>query len=99
MIATPTGDQGSIGRYEIRFHGHLHSRWASWFDGLTVSAESDGTTLAVGPIADQAALHGLLRKLHDLGLPLLSVIGVGSEQPETPATDIPTTHFQEGDSK
>jgi hypothetical protein len=86
MSETPTGHQPSRGRYEIRFQGHLHSRWASWFDGLTVTDESDGTTLVQGPVADQAALHGLLRKLHDLGLPLLSVTRTGPEQPEAPAT-------------
>jgi hypothetical protein len=86
MSETPTGHQPSRGQYEIRFQGHLHSRWASWFDGLTVTGESDGTTLVQGPVADQAALHGLLRKLHDLGLPLLSVARIGPEQPEAPAT-------------
>ena len=89
MSETPTGDQPSRGRYEIRFQGHLHSRWASWFDGLTVTNESDGTTLVQGPVADQAALHGLLRKLHDLGLTLLSVTRVGPDGPEAPAPDFP----------
>jgi len=73
MSEAPTGRQESTRRYEIRFGGHLHSRWDSWFDGLTVTGQSDGTTVVEGPVADQAALHGLLRKLHDLGLPLLSV--------------------------
>jgi len=86
MSETPTGHQPSRGHYEIRFQGHLHSRWASWFDGLNVTDESDGITLVQGPVADQAALHGLLRKLHDLGLPLLSVTRIGPEQPEAPAT-------------
>jgi hypothetical protein len=98
MNATPRGDQGSAGRYEIRFQGHLHSRWASWFDGLTVTNEGDGTTLVVGAVADQAALHGLLRKLHDLGLPLLSVTRVAPHKPEPPATDNPIAHFQEGET-
>jgi hypothetical protein len=66
----------------------LHSRWAGWFDGLTVTHESDGTTVVRGPVADQAALHGLLRKLHDLGLPLLSVARTGPYEPEAPAPDI-----------
>jgi hypothetical protein len=86
MSEAPTGHQPSSGQYEIRFQGHLHSRWASWFDGLTVTDESDGTTLVQGPVADQAALHGLLRKLHDLGLPLLSVTRIGPEQPEAPTS-------------
>ena len=60
-------------RYEIRVHGHLGRRWDEWFDGLTVSSEADGTTLIHGVVADQAALHGLLRKVNDIGLPLISV--------------------------
>jgi len=88
MSETPSGRQAFCGRYEIRFAGHLHPRFASWFDGLTVTDESDGTTLVEGPVADQAALHGLLRKLQDLGLPLLSVTRTGPDEPEAPATDI-----------
>jgi len=59
--------------YEIRLRGRLDPRWASWFDGMVVSADDDGCTLIRGPVADQAALHGLLARLRDLGLPLLSV--------------------------
>lgn len=59
--------------YEIRLQGHLDARWASWFDGLVLTNESDGSTVISGPVADQAALHGLLRKIRDLGLPLISV--------------------------
>jgi hypothetical protein len=59
-------------RYEIRVRGQLDSRWSGRFDGMTVTA-GDATTVFEGPVADQAALHGLLRALHDLGLPLLSV--------------------------
>jgi hypothetical protein len=62
-----------MSRYEIRLKGHLDSRWATWFDGLTLTNDSDGTTRIEGPVVDQAALHGLLRKLRDVGLPLLSV--------------------------
>ncbi len=61
------------GRYEIRLSGHLETRWGAWFDGLTVSHEGDGTTVISGPVADQAALHGLLQRTRDLGLPLVSV--------------------------
>jgi hypothetical protein len=67
---------GAVGvgeRYEIRVKGHLNARWADWFDGLTLTQESDGTTLLSGPIVDQAALHGLLGKVRDLGLPLIAV--------------------------
>ena len=91
MSETPTGQQPSLRTYEIRFAGHLHSRWAGWFDGLTVTDESDGTTLVEGPVADQAALHGLLRKLHDLGLPLLSVTRTGPDKPEAPPPTFATS--------
>ena len=70
---TPKEDRPGAGRYEIRLTGHLDARWAAWFDGLTVRHESDGTTLISGPIDDQAALHGLLQRVRDLGLPLVSV--------------------------
>ena len=59
--------------YEIRLRGHLEDRWVKWFDGLTITLEEGGDTLLSGPVADQAALHGLLKKVRDLGLPLLSV--------------------------
>jgi hypothetical protein len=67
------GNHPEAGRYEIRLAGHLDARWAAWFDGLTVRHESDGTSVISGPIADQAALHGLLQRVRDLGLPLVSV--------------------------
>ncbi len=60
-------------RYEIRVQGHLADRWAVWFDGMTLTRQADGTTVLDGPVADQSALHGLLRKVSDLGLPLVSV--------------------------
>jgi hypothetical protein len=59
--------------YEIRLKGHLGERWADWFEGLTITLEEDGDTLLTGPVIDQAALHGLLKKVRDLGVPLLSV--------------------------
>jgi hypothetical protein len=74
--------------YEIRLQGHLHARWSAWFDGLTVTTEADGTTLLRGDVVDQAALHGLLRKLQDLGLPLLSVTAFRPDQPQAPTSDI-----------
>ena len=64
------------GRYEIRLTGHLDARWSGWFDGLTLTHESNGTTLLAGPVVDQAALHGLLQKVRDTGLPLVSVTPV-----------------------
>ena len=62
--------------YEIRLRGHLDDKWADWFECLTITREDNGETVLRGPIADQAALHGLLRKVRDLGVPLLSVMQV-----------------------
>jgi hypothetical protein len=87
MSEISTGDHHHPGRYEIRLKGHLDSRWTAWFDGLTLTNESDGTTLIHGPVVDQAALHGLLQKIRDVGLPLVSVKQVEPDQP-----DVPTTH-------
>jgi hypothetical protein len=59
--------------YQIRIEGYLDSQWTDWFAGLTITLEEDGDTLLTGPITDQAALHGVLKKVRDLGLPLVSV--------------------------
>jgi hypothetical protein len=59
--------------YQIQVKGEIDAGWSDWFDGLTVSPQDDGTTLLTGPVRDQSALHGLLAKIRDLGLPLLSV--------------------------
>ncbi len=59
--------------YQIRLKGHLGHEWTEWFEGLTITLEANGETLLTGPVADQAALHGLLKKVRDLGMPLLSV--------------------------
>jgi hypothetical protein len=75
MSDTSAGHPTGPGRYEIRVQGHLAARWATWFDGMTLTAASDGTTVLEGPVADQAALHGQLYKVRDLGLTLLSVTG------------------------
>ena len=61
------------GIYQIKVKGNLDQKWSDWFDGFTVTAQADGITLLTGPVADQTALHGLLGKIRDLGLPLLSV--------------------------
>jgi hypothetical protein len=82
-----TGDRHEPGRYEIRLKGHLDSRWAAWFDGLSLSNSSDGTTTICGPVVDQSALHGLLQKVRDLGLPLVSVTQVEPGQPDAPASE------------
>lgn len=62
--------------YEIRLKGHLDIRWAERFEGLSLTCNNDGTTILTGPVVDQASLHGLLRKVRDIGLPLVSVIQV-----------------------
>jgi len=84
MSDIPAGPHHNPGRYEIRLKGHLESRWAAWFDGLSLTNESDGTTIISGPVVDQAALHGLLQKVRDLGLPLVSVTQVEPDQPNAP---------------
>ena len=68
-----TEDHYEPGLYEIRIKGHLDDRWADWFGGLTITLEEDGDMLVTGPVVDQAALFGWLRKVRDLGIPLLSV--------------------------
>ncbi len=87
MSQTPAGHHGGPERYEIRLKGHLDGRWSAWFDGLSLSKESDGTTIIHGPVADQAALYGLLQKTRDLGLPLISVNHVDPDHPEAPAAE------------
>ncbi len=62
--------------YQIRIKGHLGSQWTNWFEGLTITLEEDGDTVLTGPVIDQAALHGLLKKVRDLGMPLVSVVQV-----------------------
>jgi hypothetical protein len=73
-----TADPPRAPTYELRVHGHLDERWSSWFDGLTLTHEPDGTTTLRGPVADQAELHGLLAKVRDLGATLVSVTSGGS---------------------
>ena len=75
------------GPYEIRLKGHLDSRWAGWFDALTITNENDGTTLIQGSVVDQAALYGLLQKIRDMGLPLVSVTQVEPDQLDVPTAD------------
>jgi len=87
MSAIPADRHQSPGRYEICVKGHLDARWGAWFDGLTLTHGSDGTTTIHGPVADQAALHGLLQKIRDLGLPLISVNHVAPGHPPAPAAE------------
>ncbi len=68
--------------YQIRIKGHLGPRWTDWFGGMTITLEDNGDTLLTGPVVDQAALHGMLRRVRDLGLPLVSVTRVEFERAE-----------------
>ena len=70
--------------YYIRIRGHLGPPRTDWFEGLVITLEEDGNTLLTGPMVDQAALHGILKKIRDLGMPLLLVTSVGSASQETP---------------
>jgi hypothetical protein len=62
--------------YQIRIKGHLDSQWTDWFEGLSITLEENGDTLLSGPVVDQAALHGLLKKVRDMGMSLVSVVQV-----------------------
>jgi len=78
-------DLGKSMVYQIRIKGHLGHQWTAWFEGLTITLEEDGNTLLTGPVVDQAALHGLLKRVRDLGMSLVSVSSVqpdGSDVPD-----------------
>jgi hypothetical protein len=77
----PTPGQPVV--YQIRIKGHLDPQWTDWFEGLTITLEDNGDTLLTGPVIDQAALHGLLKKVRDLGMPLVSVSPVEPGPPTT----------------
>ena len=79
----PKTDPGQPMVYQIRIKGHLGSQWTDWFEGLTITLEEDGDTLLTGPMVDQAALHGLLKRVRDFGIPLLSDNFVHPDQPKT----------------
>ncbi len=80
-------------QYEIRVKGHLGSRWKAWFDGLSLTNEDDGTAVIRGLVVDQAALHGLLQKLRDVGIPLVSLTQLPTDAP----TALSAPSHQEGD--
>jgi hypothetical protein len=82
------GRRPEAGQYEIRLQGHLEARWAAWFDGLTLTRDGDGTTLIRGHVVDQAALHGLLQKVRDVGLPLISVKHVTTDGSTAPPSSL-----------
>lgn len=77
-----SADHTDIPQYEIRVKGHIPHRWTTWFEGLTLVNDDDGTTVIRGELADQAALHGVLAKLRDVGIPLVSIAQVSPESPE-----------------
>ena len=86
-------DPGQPLVYQIRIKGQLGRHWTDWFGGLTLTTLDNGETLLTGPVVDQAALHGLLRKVRDLGMPLLSVICVTPGQAEAPDVN-ETYHYR-----
>jgi hypothetical protein len=100
MSQTPSraGSGREVGFYEIRLQGHLDPRWAARLEVSSISHDNEGTTALRVAAVDQAALHGVLHKIRDLGLPLISVARFDPDQPATFATDIPISHFQEGDT-
>jgi len=79
----PDGETGQTMIFQIRIKGHLGRQWADRFEELRITLEDDGSTLLTGPVVDQAALHGILRKIRDLGIPLLSVNSVGASPPDS----------------
>ncbi len=81
------GRWDDAGQYEVRLKGHLDPRWSAWFDGLILTEDGDGTTVIHGAVIDQAALHGLLQKVRDIGLPLVSVTRTDPNHPAVHAID------------
>jgi hypothetical protein len=84
--------------YRIRLKGHLHTRWSTWFNHLTITLEENGDTLLTGPIVDQAALHGILTRIRDLGLTLVSVIEIDPSKPDEADGNVDTRSHKETSS-
>jgi len=80
-------DPGQPTIYQIRIKGHLGGQWTDWFGGLSITQDDNGDTLLTGAVVDQAALHGLLRRVRDLGMPLLSVMRLNPDQADAPAAN------------
>jgi hypothetical protein len=80
----PDPDQSVV--FQIRIKGQLDSQWTDWFEGLTITLEDNGDMLLTGPVIDQSALHGLLKKVRDLGLPLISISSIGQGFQNSPGT-------------
>jgi hypothetical protein len=99
VIHTATGEQHEPGWYEIRLKGRLDDRWADWFEGLTITVEDNGETLLAGPVVDQAALYGLLRRVRDLGLPLLSVRQVEAREADRSDGNEDSDHHRSKEEK
>ncbi len=91
----PETDPGQPLVYQIRIEGHLGRQWTDWFGGLTITLEANGDTLVTGPVVDQAALHGLLRRVRDLGLPLRSVIRVKPGDADASTAAHYAAHYKE----
>jgi hypothetical protein len=83
-ILNPETDPSQQIMYQIRIKGHLDRRWRDWFEGMSISLENNGDTLITGPVVDQSALHGLVKKVRDLGLPLISVNRIDPGQTQSP---------------
>ena len=84
MSSDPNADPSQAVIYQIRLKGHLGRQSAVWFEGLSITLEDNGDTLVTGPVVDQAALHGLLKKVRDVGVPLLSIIRLEPDQADDP---------------
>jgi hypothetical protein len=89
-------DHTDIPQYEIRVKGHLGHRWEAWFDGLSITNEDDGITVISGPVVDQAALHGLLNKLRDVGIALVSLTQLPPDATAASTVALPAPRTSEG---